>query len=130
MASCSAWQCRYRHQENQDHPSLRFHASRGVAVASTLCWTCNEAAPTEWSTTRLVTAIAHRINIHLRKKGYLEEADGLPVLGNTEEIFAAEQDELPLPAQAASVGHRIAFGINSGKPVRRLRLGLLRTNET
>ena len=47
----------------------------------------------------------------------------MPVLGNTEEIFAADHDELHLPAQAASVAHRIAFGINSGKPVRRLRLG-------
>ncbi len=81
------------------------------------------SAPTEESTTRLVTDIAHRINTHLRKKGYLDEVDGMPVLGNTEEIFAADQDELHLPAQAASVAHRIAFGINSGKPVRRLRRG-------
>lgn len=81
------------------------------------------SAPTEESTTRLVMDIAGRINRHLKKKGYLEEVDGLSVLGNTEEIFAAEHDELHLPAQAASVSHRIAFGINSGKPVRRLRLG-------
>jgi hypothetical protein len=81
------------------------------------------SAPTEESTTRLVTDIAHRINAHLRKKGYLDEVDGIPVLGNTEEIFDAEQDELHLPAQAASVAHRIAFGVHSGKPVRRLRLG-------
>jgi hypothetical protein len=81
------------------------------------------SAPIEESTTRLVTYIAIRINGHLRKKGYLEEAVGLPVLGNTEEIFAAEHDELHLPAQAASVLHRIDFWVNSGKPVRRLRLG-------
>lgn len=81
------------------------------------------SAPTDESTTWLVTDIAHRINTHLRKKGYLEEVEGFPVLGNTEEIFAADQDELHLPAQAASVAHRIAFGINSGKPVRRLRCG-------
>jgi hypothetical protein len=31
--------------------------------------------------------------------------------------------QLLLPAQAASVAHRIAFGVHSGKPVRRLRLG-------
>jgi hypothetical protein len=48
----------------------------------------------------------------------------MPVLGNTEEIFPADQDELHLPAQTASVAHRIAFGINSGQPLRRLRLGL------
>ncbi len=81
------------------------------------------SAPTEESTTRLLTDIAHRINTRLRKKGYVEDVDGFPVLGNTEEIFAADQDELHLPAQAASFAHRIAFGINSGKPVRRLRLG-------
>lgn len=81
------------------------------------------AAPTEGSTTRLVTDLAFRVNSHLRKKGYLEEVDGLPVLGNTEEIFAADHDELHLPAQAASVAHRIGFGIHSGKAVRRLRLG-------
>jgi hypothetical protein len=81
------------------------------------------SAPTAVATTRLVTDIAHRINTHLRKKGYLDEVDGIPVLGNTEEIFDTEEDELHLPAQAASVAHRIAFGVHSGKPVRRLRLG-------
>ena len=81
------------------------------------------SAPTEESTTRLLMDIAGRINKHLKKKGYLKEAEGLPVLGNTEEIFAAEQDELHLPAQAASVAHRIAFGVHAGKPLRRLRLG-------
>jgi hypothetical protein len=47
----------------------------------------------------------------------------MPVLGNTEEILGAEHDELHLSAQAASLAHRIAFGVHSGKPVRRLRLG-------
>ncbi len=41
------------------------------------------------------------INGHLRNKGYLNEVDGIPVLGNSEEIFDAEQDKLHLPAQVA-----------------------------
>lgn len=45
------------------------------------------------------------------------------VMDNTEQIFAAAHDEIHLPAQAACVARRIAFGINSGKPVRRLRHG-------
>lgn len=35
----------------------------------------------------------------------------------------SDRDELHLPAQAASVTHRIAFGVHAGKPVRRLRIG-------
>jgi hypothetical protein len=81
------------------------------------------SAPTTESITRLVTDLARRINSFLTKKGYLEEVDGMSVLGNTEELFEAGHDELHLPAQAASVAHRIAFGSNTGKPVRRLRLG-------
>lgn len=82
------------------------------------------SAPTDESTMRLVTDIALRINGHLRKKGYLEEVDGLPILGNTEEIFVSHRDKLHLPAQAASVAQRVAFGVHAGKPVRRLRLGV------
>ena len=81
------------------------------------------SAPSMESITRLVTDLARRINSFLTKKGYLEEVDVMPVLGNTEELFEAGHDELHLPAQAASVAHRIAFGSNTGKPVRRLRLG-------
>ena len=43
------------------------------------------------------------------------------LVGNTEDLFAANADDLHLPAQAASAAHRIAFGENAGKPVRRLR---------
>jgi hypothetical protein len=43
------------------------------------------------------------------------------LVGNTEDLFAANADDLHLPAQAASASHRIAFGGNAGKPVRRLR---------
>lgn len=83
----------------------------------------NTIAPTKESTTKLVHDIAKRINNHLLRKGYLEHHEDLVLLGNTEEIFACNNDELHLPAQAASVGHRIAFGPNAGKPVRRLKLG-------
>jgi hypothetical protein len=38
----------------------------------------------------MVTDTAHRINTHLRAKGYPKEVDGMPVLGNTEEIFESE----------------------------------------
>lgn len=62
-----------------------------------------------------MTDIAFRINCHLRKKEYTEEVDGLPVLGNAEDIFASDHDELHLLAQAASVAHRIAFGVHAGK---------------
>jgi hypothetical protein len=41
------------------------------------------------------------------------------LVGNTEDLFASNADDLHLPAQAASASHRIAFGENAGKPVRR-----------
>jgi hypothetical protein len=82
---------------------------------------CNAKAPTEETTQRLATDIAKRINKHLVKKGFLEEHEDLMLVGNTEDLFAANADDLHLPAQAASASHRIAFGENAGKPVRRLR---------
>jgi len=56
----------------------------------------------------------------LIKKGYLEEQDGLPVLANTEDLFS-DEDNLHLPAQAASISGQIAFGERTGKFVRKLR---------
>jgi hypothetical protein len=44
------------------------------------------------------------------EKGYLEAFKDLTVLGNTEDIFSAQRDDVHLPAQGASVGYRIAFG--------------------
>jgi hypothetical protein len=82
---------------------------------------CNAKAPTEETTKRLAADIAKRINKHLVKKGFLEEHEDLMLVGNTEDLFAANADDLHLPAQAASAAHRIAFGENAGKPVRRLR---------
>jgi hypothetical protein len=82
---------------------------------------CNAKAPTEETTKRLAADIAKRINKHLVKKGFLEEHEDLMLVGNTEDLFAANADDLHLPAQAASASHRIAFGENAGKPVRRLR---------
>ena len=66
--------------------------------------------------------ISARNNRHLHKKGCLADVDGMPVLCDTEEIFAADQDEVHLQAQAASVSHRITFGVHASQPVRRLRL--------
>jgi hypothetical protein len=82
---------------------------------------CNAKAPTEETTKRLAADIAKRINKHLVKKGFLEEHEDLMLVGNTEDLFATNADDLHLPAQAASASHRIAFGENAGKPVRRLR---------
>jgi hypothetical protein len=81
----------------------------------------NAKAPTEESIKRLAADIAGRINKHLVKKGYLEQSQDLMLVGNTEELFSSANDDIHLPAQAASAAHRIAFGENSGKPVRRLR---------
>ncbi|MEY3901218.1 MAG: hypothetical protein RL189_524, partial [Pseudomonadota bacterium] len=44
---------------------------------------------------------------------------------NTDDIFSDSSqnsfEDIHLPAQAASVAHRIAFGPNAGQPVRRLK---------
>jgi hypothetical protein len=80
-------------------------------------------APTEETTKALADDISKHINNHLVKKGYLEKQEDLTLLGNTEEIFSKTNDSLHLPAQAASVANQIAFGPNTGKPVRRLKLG-------
>jgi hypothetical protein len=82
----------------------------------------NARAPSEESTTTLAESIVKGINNYLIKKGRLEEHEGVAVLGDTGGLFD-EEESLHLPAQAASVSHRIAFGPNAGKPVRRLRAG-------
>ena len=81
----------------------------------------NAKAPTAETTERLTSDIARRINKHLVKKGYLEQSEDLMLVGNTEDLFSSANDNLHLPAQAASASHRIAFGQNAGNPVRRLR---------
>ena len=47
------------------------------------------------------------------------------LVGNTEEIFSEPgphfNEDIHLPAQAASVTHRIAFVPNAGQPIRRLK---------
>jgi len=47
--------------------------------------------------------------VRLLKKGHLEDFEDLTVLGNTEDIFSAQRDDVHLPAQGASISHRIAF---------------------
>jgi hypothetical protein len=81
------------------------------------------SAPTELSTRNLATDISTRVNNILIKKGYLEKHEDLMLQGNTEDIFAEANDNLHLPAQAASVSNLVAFGPNAGKPVRRLKNG-------
>jgi hypothetical protein len=66
----------------------------------------------------LATDIAKRVNNVLLRKGYLEQRDELTFLANTEELFSNSNDELQLPAQAASVGNRIAL---DGPPPRRMQ---------
>jgi hypothetical protein len=68
----------------------------------------------------LIQEISQKINNHLLKKGYLEVVDDSPVVGVTDPLFDSTED-LHLPAQAASVAHKIAFGERAGQPVRRLR---------
>jgi hypothetical protein len=65
-------------------------------------------------------AIVKRIKDHLIRKGHLTVEDGIPITGDTSTLFEVD-DPLHLPAQAASVAHRVAFGPAAGKLVRRLR---------
>ena len=77
-------------------------------------------SPTIENTHTLVESIVQDVNNYLIKKGYLEEQDGLPILANTEDLFS-DEDNLHLPAQAASISGQIAFGKRAGKFVRKLR---------
>ena len=69
--------------------------------------------------------IATKTNNLLIRKKYLEKVEDMVLVGNTEEIFndsgQHSHEDIHLPAQAASVTHRIAFGPNTGQPVRRLK---------
>ena len=56
-----------------------------------------------------VQRISKKINNNLLKKGYLEVVDDTPVVGVTDSLFDSTE-VLHLPAQAASVAHKIAFG--------------------
>jgi ribosomal protein S27AE len=67
-------------------------------------------APREDSMLRLIHEISQKINSHLIKKCYLEVIEDTPVVGVTDSLFDNTED-LHLPAQAASVAHKIAFGI-------------------
>jgi hypothetical protein len=55
----------------------------------------------------------------------LEKVEDMVLVGNTEEIFSESgqhfNQDIHLPAKAASVAHRIAFGPNAGQPIRRLK---------
>ena len=82
-------------------------------------------APSNETIQNLVSNIATKTNNLLIRKKYLEKVEEMVLVGNTEEIFNESvqhsHEDVHLPAQAASVAHRIAFGPNTGQPVRRLR---------
>ena len=61
------------------------------------------------------------MNKHPLKNGYQEKFEDLTLLSNTEDIFSAQRDDVHLPAQGASVSHKIAFGSQAGQPVRRIK---------
>ena len=81
---------------------------------------CPSSAPREDSILKLIEEISQKINNHLLKKGYLEPVDDNPVVGVTDPLFDSSED-LHLPAPAASVAYKIAFGERAGHPVRRLK---------
>jgi hypothetical protein len=82
-------------------------------------------APSNETIQNLVGRIFTNINNLLIRKKYLEKVEDMALVGNTEEIFNESgqhsHEDVHLPAQAASVTHRIAFGPNTGQPVRRLK---------
>ena len=82
-------------------------------------------APSNETIQNLVSNIATKTNNLLIRKKYLEKVEDMVLVGNTEEIFNESgqhsHEDVHLPAQAASVAHRIAFGPNTGQPVRRLK---------
>jgi len=82
-------------------------------------------APSNETIQNLVGSIATKINNLLIRKKYLEKVEDMVLVGNTEDIFNESgqhsHEDVHLPAQAASVTHRIAFGPNTGQPVRRLK---------
>ena len=82
-------------------------------------------APTNESIQNLVGRISTKINNLLIKKCYLEKVEDMVLVGNTDDLFSDSSqnsfEDIHLPAQAASVAHRIAFGPNAGQPIRRLK---------
>ena len=82
-------------------------------------------APCNETIRNLAGNIATKINNLLTKKGYLEKVEDMVLVGNTDDIFSDSSqnsfEDIHLPAQAASVAHRIAFGPNAGQPIRRLK---------
>gem|GEM_PF-1303108 len=82
-------------------------------------------APTNESIQNLVSRISTKINNLLIKKGFLEKVEDMVLVGNTDDLFSDSSqnsfEDIHLPAQAASVAHRIAFGPNAGQPIRRLK---------
>ena len=82
-------------------------------------------APSNETIQNLVGRIFTNINNLLIRKKYLEKVEDMALVGNTEEIFNESgqhsHEDVHLAAQAASVTHRIAFGPNTGQPVRRLK---------
>jgi hypothetical protein len=82
-------------------------------------------ASTNETIQNLVSRISTKINNLLIKRGYLEKVEDMVLVGKTDDLFSDSSqnscEDIHLPAQAASVAHRIAFGPNAGQPIRRLK---------
>ena len=76
-------------------------------------------APTNDTIQNLVGQISTKINNLLIKKGYLEKVEDMVLVDNTDDIFSDSSqisfEDIHLPAQAASVTHRISKGQNQAK---------------
>ena len=75
-------------------------------------------SPTDNEVGELLQAISKRVNKYLVKKRFLEVRDEVLIAQDTSSLF--EQDDMHLPAMAASLASKIAFGRNSGQCVKRL----------
>lgn len=82
-------------------------------------------APTNERIQNLVARISTKTNNLLIKKGYLEIVEDMFLVDSIEDIFIDSSqnsfEDIHLPAQAASVARRIAFGPNAGQPIRLLK---------
>jgi len=82
-------------------------------------------APSDENIVELLSGIMKKIYKYLIKKGYLSEVDGDIFQETTDGLFISDADEdVHLPAMTASVSSKIAFGINAGHSVMRLKDGM------
>jgi hypothetical protein len=78
-------------------------------------------APTNQSIALLVRSISDHVNSLLIDEGFLREEEGQVTLEDTTDLFKPDVDtDVHLPAMAASISQKIAFGPRAGQPVKRL----------